>query len=89
MHIDPRSILEHEGSLMVWVTPGARRTEILGFAKGPHDRDYLKLKVSVPPEDGRANEAVLKLLSETFNIPKSRLSIASGQTTPFKRIVLS
>lgn len=87
MHYDLKSILEKEGQLMVWVTPGARITEILGFQKGPHDRDYLKIKVGAPPEDGRANEAVIKLLSEKTGIAKSRLVIASGLTTPFKRVV--
>lgn len=89
MHLDPKSILETEGQLMVWVTPGGSRTEVMGFVKGPHDKEYLKLKVTAPPEDGRANEAVLRLLAETLGLPASRLRIASGEKTPFKRVVLT
>lgn len=86
MHLDPRTILENEGRLMVWVTPGARRSEIVGFVTGPHDRQYLKLKVTAPPEDGRANEAVIRLLADTCGLARSRLAIVNGQTTPFKRV---
>ncbi len=87
MHYDLKTILEQEGKLMVWITPGARITEIIGFQKGPHERDYLKIKVGAPPEDGRANEAVLKLLSEKTGLPRSKLEVASGHTSPFKRVV--
>jgi len=38
----------------------------------------LKVKVNAPPVDGAANEALVKILSEAFKVPKSRLSIRSG-----------
>lgn len=84
-----KSRLEAEGQLMLWVTPGAKRAEILGFMPGPHDREYLKLKVTAAPENGRANEAVIALLAKTLGLPKSRLAIASGQTSTFKKLVLA
>ncbi len=42
------------------------------------DSGMLKVYVSKPPADGLANEAVIKLLSNYFNVSKSRVSILSG-----------
>ena len=39
----------------------------------------IKAYVTKPPEDGLANEAVIKLLSGHFNVAKSRIKIARGQ----------
>jgi uncharacterized protein len=50
----------------VWVVPGASRSGIAG-AHG----DALKVRVSVPPESGRANRAVEGLLSALLGSPAS------------------
>ena len=39
---------------------------------------YLKVKVTPPPDKGQANQAVLKLLSKAWGVPRSSLAIASG-----------
>jgi len=44
------------------------------------------LSVKEPPIENKANEAVLKLLSEYFNVPKSNISILKGQTSKNKII---
>ena len=41
-----------------------------------------------PPEDGRANEAVLRLLAETLDVPRARLTLVSGLTSRDKIVVL-
>lgn len=73
---------------MVWVTPGARQAALGAFTRRPDGRDYLKIKVTAAPEDGKANEAVIALLAEATGIPASRLAIASGHTSRFKRIAV-
>ena len=40
--------------------------------------DLPKVFVREPAKEGRANEAVIKLLAEYFDIPKSRIKIVSG-----------
>jgi len=61
------------------VQPKARRHGILGV--GP-DRDgpVLKLAVSAPPEDGKANAAVIALLAEAFDVAKAAVSVVAGAT---------
>jgi uncharacterized protein len=56
------------------VSPGARRDELVGR----HGEGW-KVRVAAPPEDGRANDAVLDLLARELSLP--RLSIVSGQTS--------
>lgn len=41
----------------------------------------LKVKVSSPPEDGKANKEVIERLSDYFDVPKSKITIKSGHTS--------
>lgn len=43
------------------------------------DGDPLRVYVTAPPEDGRANDAAIKLLSKHFNVPKSQIKIIKGE----------
>ena len=65
------------------VQPGARRTAIVG----PHG-DRLKVAVSSPPADGRANTALLEFLAERLAIPKSCLRLLSGASSREKRVAI-
>jgi uncharacterized protein (TIGR00251 family) len=40
--------------------------------------DSFIVKVKEPPKEGKANQAVIKLLAEHFSVPQSRVSILSG-----------
>jgi uncharacterized protein (TIGR00251 family) len=66
--------------LRVHVQPGAGRTAI----QGTHG-DALKVSVAAPPEAGRANEAVAKLLVETIALKASAVSLVGGETSRSKR----
>ena len=59
--------------------PKARRAGILSI--GP-DRDgpVLRVAVNAPPEDGKANAAVIVLLAEAFNVAKAAVSVVAGAT---------
>ncbi len=50
------------------------------------DGDPLRIYVNQPPEDGRANDAVIKLLAEHFKIPKSKIKILKGEKSREKII---
>ena len=65
--------MEPSTSLHVRVSPGASRTEVVG-----RHGDGWKVRVIAPPEDGRANEAVLGLLAEQLDLPRRSLSLVSG-----------
>ena len=59
--------------LKVKVVPGASRPGVAGWLG-----DALKIRVAAPPEKGRANAAVLKLLGKELAVHESALRIAAG-----------
>lgn len=67
--------------LAVYVQPGARRDALVG----PHG-DALKVRVAAPPEDGRANKAVVALLAATLGVPARSVSVIAGEHSRSKRV---
>jgi uncharacterized protein (TIGR00251 family) len=67
--------------LTVHVQPGARRPAVGGL-----HGDALKVRVTAPPVDGRANKAVLELVAATLGLPTSALALVSGATSRRKRL---
>jgi uncharacterized protein (TIGR00251 family) len=59
--------------LRLRVSPGARRAEVVG-----RHGEAWKLRVTAPPADGKANEAVLRLLAETLAVPRARVALVAG-----------
>lgn len=58
----------------VRVTPHAKQNKVID------DGDVLRVYTTTAPDKGRANEAVIELLSEYLNVPKSRIKILKGLT---------
>src|SRR5260221_12556843 len=79
------SSVNDDGSveLHVHAQPGAGRTQITG-----RHGDALKIRVAVPPEHGRANEALANVLAEVFGVAKGAGSITSGAKSRTKRFRL-
>lgn len=69
--------------LRLRVSPGAARTELAG-----RFGDAWKVRVSAAPERGRANDAVLDLLSDRLGVPRGRLSLVSGHGSRDKVVEL-
>jgi uncharacterized protein len=63
------------------VQPRASKNEI-----GPALGDELKVKVTAPPVDAAANEAVVELIAETLGCAKGRVQIVKGNTSRHKTI---
>src|SRR5215467_13054507 len=63
----------------VKVQPRARQNAIAGVVG-----DMLKLALTAPPVDGRANQAVIEFLAELLEIPRSSVTITSGETSRSK-----
>ena len=68
----------------VKVHPRARRNAITGTLG-----DAIKLAVTAPPVEGKANQAVIEFFAEFFAIPRSSVSIASGETSRNKVVRVS
>jgi len=65
------------------VVPKASRDRIVGWIG-----DRLKVAVTAAPERGRANEAVIDLLAEALELPRSRVRIVAGSASPLKTVEL-
>lgn len=64
--------------LALRVTPRARRPGIGGTAPGRDGTPRLKVAVTAPPADGAANAAVLAVLAEALDLPRSALTLIAG-----------
>ncbi|AWK87783.1 DUF167 domain-containing protein [Azospirillum thermophilum] len=62
------------------VTPKASRNAIAGLADTADGKRVLKVSVTAVPENGKANEAVVKLLAKAWKLPKSSLTVVAGAT---------
>jgi uncharacterized protein (TIGR00251 family) len=71
VHESPKGV-----SFSVKVQPRARRNAITGTLG-----DALKLALTAPPVEGRANQAVIEFLAETLEIPRASVTITSGETS--------
>ncbi|MBZ5505738.1 MAG: DUF167 domain-containing protein [Acidobacteriia bacterium] len=58
------------------VHPRARKNAITGVIG-----DALKLALTAPPVEGKANQAVIEFFADLFAIPRSSVTIASGETS--------
>lgn len=65
-------------NLAVRVAPRSARDRILGLTPEAGGGVALKLAIHAPPEDGRANAALLRLLAGHFGLRKGDLSLAAG-----------
>ena len=74
-------------TLAVRAQPGAKKTAIVGVY-GAGDTAQLKIAVQAPPVEGRANEALIAFLAETFTIPKKSVELVSGELSRSKVFLL-
>lgn len=69
--------------LPVRAQPNARRVGVQGTRNGA-----LKVAVAAPPEDGRANDALVEVLRETLGLKRSQVELLTGQTSRDKRFLI-
>jgi len=79
------AITDHAEGLVLPVRaqPGARRAGVQGERNGA-----LKVAVTAPPEDGRANQALVELLREVLDVKRSQVELLSGQTSREKKFLI-
>jgi hypothetical protein len=76
LRADPEGVV-----LNIRVKPRARRNAIVGVRNGA-----LLIEVTAPPEQNRANDAVIALLADALDVAKSRIEILAGQSSREKSI---
>jgi len=63
------------------VVPKASRDRVVGWVG-----DRLKVHVTAAPERGKANEAVVEVLAAALGLPRSKVRILAGETSPLKTV---
>jgi uncharacterized protein len=66
-------------TLAVRVRPGARKNDVAGIHAGA-----VKISLTMPPVDGRANEALIEFVADLLRVPRARIAIASGASSRVK-----
>ena len=74
-------------TVAVRAQPGAKKTAIVGVY-GESAAAQLKIAVQAPPIEGRANEALIAFLAKVCGLPKSAVSVLSGELSRSKVFVL-
>lgn len=70
-------------TLNVRVQPRASKDEIVGI-----QGDRLKIRITAPPVDGKANAHLIQYLARVFDIPKTRISLLGGESGREKRLLI-
>ena len=70
--------------LQIKVIPSSSKDCIAGWLE-----DTLKVKVKAPPEKGKANKAVIKVLEKCLDLPRGSIEISSGETSARKTIIIN
>jgi uncharacterized protein (TIGR00251 family) len=73
----PWSLLDDHLRLAVRLSPNGGRDAIDGIEA---DEAFLKARVAAVPEKGKANKALILLIAQSLRIPKSSVSLISGDT---------
>ena len=66
------------------VRPGASKTQSAGLYG-----ESMKLSLKAPPVDGKANKELCRFFAEKCSLPKSAVTLVSGQTSREKKVLLS
>ncbi len=83
--IDLSDIVSENSSgvvLSVKLVPNSSFTKIVEITS-----DYIKIKISSPPLENRANKQLIDFCSDLFDISKSKISILSGEKSKMKKIL--
>ena len=69
--------------LVIKVIPNSSKNELMNTETG------LRLKITAPPVDNKANKFVVEFLSKRFKVPKTSIKILRGDTSREKTILIS
>ena len=80
------TIREVDGGVVfsVKIVPGSSKTSVCGLLDG-----MVKIKISAPPEKGKANQSLVKYLAKKLGVKRKDVHIISGQTSPVKSVEIS
>jgi hypothetical protein len=68
-------------TLSVRLHPGARKNGVTGV-----HAEALKIALTTPPVDGKANEALIAFLADSLHLPRARVALVAGATSRAKMV---
>jgi hypothetical protein len=71
-------------SFMIRVLPRSSKCELVGL-----QGDALKIRITEPPVDGRANDACVRFLASLFHVNKNRITLEAGRNSKNKRVSIT
>jgi uncharacterized protein (TIGR00251 family) len=71
--------------LSIRLQPRASCDEIVG----PHGAESLKVRITAPPVDGKANQHLIKYLAKTFGVSKGQVTLLKGQSGRDKLLAIT
>lgn len=71
-------------TLTLHVQPGAKRTEVAGL-----HGEAVKIRLAAPPVEGRANEALLRFIAESFGVPLRQVELKQGGQSRHKVVAVT
>ncbi len=71
-------------TLTLHIQPGAKRSELAGL-----HGDALKIRLAAPPIEGRANEALLRFIAESFGVPPRQVELKQGAQSRHKVVAVT
>jgi uncharacterized protein len=86
---NPFTLTRDSLRVAIRLSPRAKFDRLLGIAAAPDGGRALRVSVTAPARDGRANEALLELLARTWRLPRRDLSIVAGATSRNKIVVVA
>lgn len=72
---------------MVYVKPNASQTKVIGLHE-EENQQWLKIALHSSPVEGKANDALIRFLSETLGVTRKQIELTHGKTSKKKRILL-
>ena len=74
--------------LAIRVTPRSAKPGVGGWRAGADGRGELEVRVGEAPADGKANEALTRLVAEALGVSRSEISIIAGHASRHKRVAI-
>jgi len=71
-------------TLTLHVQPGAKRTDVAGL-----HGEALKIRLAAPPIEGRANEALLRFIAESFGVTLRQVELKQGGQSRHKIVAIT
>lgn len=75
--------------LFVRLTPGAAQDRLDGWDRDPDGRPVLKVRVRARPVEGKANDALVRLVAEALGLPRGAVSMVQGDRSRIKRLEIT